>query len=245
MQDNARLWQAVLGEIELTVSHGNFVTWFKNTQLLQADSAVAIIGVTNVFVKNQLERKYLDLLRGVLETNNIRPEVIQVKIHDSRAPSTRSKESDTVVLTNCGELISFEGDSTATGLYIDSSPRNSISVICPQSSSQFIKATFSKFDLETGDSLFAYDGQDTMALLVGNGSGIGAHKFNGGVVAANFDKIINPSGCLTFQFKTDGDNNKGIGLLIISKCINTLVFYCKFRFDKQQTHNVLKVAFKN
>ena len=29
------LWQSVLGEIELTVSHGNFTTWFKNTELLE------------------------------------------------------------------------------------------------------------------------------------------------------------------------------------------------------------------
>ena len=27
------LWQAVLGEIELTVSRASFVTWFKNTQV--------------------------------------------------------------------------------------------------------------------------------------------------------------------------------------------------------------------
>jgi hypothetical protein len=34
MQDTARLWQAVLGEIELTVSRGNFVTWFKNRAII-------------------------------------------------------------------------------------------------------------------------------------------------------------------------------------------------------------------
>jgi hypothetical protein len=34
---NSGLWQAVLGEIELSVSHGNFVTWFKNTELIRDD----------------------------------------------------------------------------------------------------------------------------------------------------------------------------------------------------------------
>jgi chromosomal replication initiator protein len=35
------LWQAVLGEIELSISRGNFVTWFKSTCLLkQADGLV-------------------------------------------------------------------------------------------------------------------------------------------------------------------------------------------------------------
>ncbi|MEK7472051.1 MAG: DnaA N-terminal domain-containing protein, partial [Patescibacteria group bacterium] len=29
------LWQTVLGEIEVSVSRGSFVTWFKNTRLLK------------------------------------------------------------------------------------------------------------------------------------------------------------------------------------------------------------------
>ena len=64
MQDTARLWKAVLGEIELTVSHGNFVTWFKKTQLLQADSSKVLIGVANIFIKQQLERKYQEIGRA-------------------------------------------------------------------------------------------------------------------------------------------------------------------------------------
>jgi hypothetical protein len=32
MQDE--VWQAVLGEIELSISRGSFVTWFKRTRLL-------------------------------------------------------------------------------------------------------------------------------------------------------------------------------------------------------------------
>ena len=98
MQDNARLWQAVLGEIELTISRGNFVTWFKNTQLLQAETSRVIVGVPNIFIKQQLERKYLDLIRDVLDKNGVRPETIELKIHDSKAPSSRGP-SDTMVLS--------------------------------------------------------------------------------------------------------------------------------------------------
>ena len=50
MQDD-RLWQAVLGEIELSVSRGNYVTWFKNTRLLRHKDDVLTIGVPNVFIK--------------------------------------------------------------------------------------------------------------------------------------------------------------------------------------------------
>ena len=56
MQES-ELWQAVLGEIELSISRGNFVTWFKNTQLIRNKDGVLVVGVPNIFVKNQLERK--------------------------------------------------------------------------------------------------------------------------------------------------------------------------------------------
>jgi chromosomal replication initiator protein len=99
MQDTARLWQAVLGEIELTVSRGNFVTWFKNTQLLQADSAIVIVGVPNIFIKQQLERKYQDLISDVLDKNGIRPETLEFKIYSSKSPSARTT-SDSITLNN-------------------------------------------------------------------------------------------------------------------------------------------------
>ena len=57
MQKDA-VWQAVLGELEVTLSHGNFITWFKNTQLLKIDDGEIIIGVNNPFVRQTLEKKY-------------------------------------------------------------------------------------------------------------------------------------------------------------------------------------------
>lgn len=89
MQD-INLWQAVLGEIELSVSHGNFVTWFKNTQLLQGTDSVVVIGVPNVFIKQQLERKYSDLILKTLEKNGLSPERIDYKITQTPRVSTEA-----------------------------------------------------------------------------------------------------------------------------------------------------------
>jgi chromosomal replication initiator protein len=91
MQQNS-LWQAVLGEIELSVSRGNFVTWFKNTQLLQQTDDFVVIGVPNVFIKQQLERKYNELITATLAKNGINPERIDYKIHQAPA---RAIEPDT------------------------------------------------------------------------------------------------------------------------------------------------------
>ncbi|HET6924779.1 MAG TPA: DnaA N-terminal domain-containing protein, partial [Candidatus Saccharimonadales bacterium] len=74
------LWQAVLGEIELSVSRGNFVTWFKNTRLVQQTDERVVIGVPNVFIKQQLERKYNDLVTETLKKNGVEPEAIEYKI---------------------------------------------------------------------------------------------------------------------------------------------------------------------
>jgi chromosomal replication initiator protein len=79
MQDN--LWEAVLGEIELSISHASFITWFKNTHLLKQKDNVIVVGVPNVFIKQQLERKYNQLIVEVLAKNGVQPEKVEYKIH--------------------------------------------------------------------------------------------------------------------------------------------------------------------
>jgi chromosomal replication initiator protein len=81
MQDS--LWQAVLGEIELSVSRASFVTWFKNTRLIRHKDNILVVGVPNVFIKQQLERKYNQLITDTLAKNGVMPEHIEYKIHTS------------------------------------------------------------------------------------------------------------------------------------------------------------------
>jgi len=90
---NTGLWQAVLGEIELTVSRGNFVTWFKNTVLLKQDDERIVIGVPNVFIKQQLERKYNELIVQTLHKNGADAARVEYKIHSSLTPAQREEES--------------------------------------------------------------------------------------------------------------------------------------------------------
>lgn len=97
MQEST-LWQAVLGEIELSVSRGNFVTWFKNTQLIRYKDEVAIVGVANIFVKNQLERKFNELVMETLAKNGIKPIKVEYKIHTGISPQI--KHTDSEVLRN-------------------------------------------------------------------------------------------------------------------------------------------------
>lgn len=77
------LWQAVLGEIELSVSRGNFVTWFKHTTLLSNTDGRLVVGVATVFIKNQLERKFNQLIVDTLKKNGVEPVSVEYKIHAS------------------------------------------------------------------------------------------------------------------------------------------------------------------
>lgn len=56
--NNKQLWEAVLGEIELSISKANFVTWFKSTSIISNENGKVVIGVPNGFAKEWLENKY-------------------------------------------------------------------------------------------------------------------------------------------------------------------------------------------
>ena len=66
------LWQSVLGEIELTVSHGNFTTWFKPTELLEQRGNELVVAVPNVFAIRQFEVKFDQSIKDILGLIDIR-----------------------------------------------------------------------------------------------------------------------------------------------------------------------------
>ncbi len=55
---NQELWQAVLGQLELTLSKASFTTWLKNTNIVNQDPKEITIGVPNGFTQEWLENKY-------------------------------------------------------------------------------------------------------------------------------------------------------------------------------------------
>jgi chromosomal replication initiator protein len=91
------LWQAVLGEIELSVSRGNFVTWFKNTTLLKQEAGSITIGVANIFIKQTLEKKYTALFTETLQKNGVTVDLVEYKVVASAprpAPADDPKHSN-------------------------------------------------------------------------------------------------------------------------------------------------------
>lgn len=84
------LWQTVLGEIELSVSRASFVTWFKNTELIKQEAGEVIIGVPNVFAKQQFEVKFNQQIESTLRRNGIDVARISYVISSATKKNARS-----------------------------------------------------------------------------------------------------------------------------------------------------------
>jgi chromosomal replication initiator protein len=67
---NEEVWQAVLAQIQLTVSPANFTTWFKSTNIVSIKEGGVVISVSNSFVKEWLEQKYQRQILKILHTVN-------------------------------------------------------------------------------------------------------------------------------------------------------------------------------
>jgi len=53
------LWQAVLGELELSLSKASFVTWFQYTFIVAEENDQIIIGVPNLFTQAWFEKNIM------------------------------------------------------------------------------------------------------------------------------------------------------------------------------------------
>lgn len=66
--DKNRLWQSVLGEVEVSLTRANFNTWFKHTEIVEVDDTRVVIRVPNVFTKEWLRKKYeKDIRKSLLK----------------------------------------------------------------------------------------------------------------------------------------------------------------------------------
>lgn len=74
---NQQLWQAILGNLELTLSKANFTTWFKNTSIIEKSDYGIVVGVPNAFTKEWLQNKYHQDILKALKT--IAAEIKEVK----------------------------------------------------------------------------------------------------------------------------------------------------------------------
>lgn len=84
--DLSEVWQASLGELELTLSKANFTTWFKNTFISSCENGKVVVSVPNTFTKAWLEKKYHDPIMKALRSatnQNIREVSYRVEVKNT------------------------------------------------------------------------------------------------------------------------------------------------------------------
>ncbi|MBI1834141.1 MAG: chromosomal replication initiator protein DnaA [Candidatus Andersenbacteria bacterium] len=64
---NDQLWKAALGQLELRVSPGNFLTWFRSTRAKERKRSTLVVETQNPFAYEWLSRKYRSLILEVLK----------------------------------------------------------------------------------------------------------------------------------------------------------------------------------
>lgn len=62
------LWQAALGELELSVSKASFTTWFKDTCIFELCDTSVVISVPNNFTREWFEKRYHDIILKTLKS---------------------------------------------------------------------------------------------------------------------------------------------------------------------------------
>lgn len=87
------IWKNVLGEIEVSVSRATFMTWFKNTELIDHTDDRVTIAVPNIFAKRQFEVKFDSRVRSVLESNGLSPKTIEYTVKTSAKKPVISRET--------------------------------------------------------------------------------------------------------------------------------------------------------
>jgi chromosomal replication initiator protein len=140
MQDS--LWQAVLGEIEVSISRASFLTWFKNTRLLRHKDNVLTVGVPNVFIKQQLQGKYNQLIVDTLAKNGMKPERVEYKIY---SPATSTKKSEAPVATAATTIAGAQTETSSA------KPSSSLTHSYRQGINE--KYTFESFIVGSGNEL--------------------------------------------------------------------------------------------
>jgi chromosomal replication initiator protein len=78
--DLKAMWQAVLGELEVTLTRAHYITWFKDTSIISDEDGHVVIGVPNFFTKEWLEKKYHKNIESALTKVNSSVKSVEYKV---------------------------------------------------------------------------------------------------------------------------------------------------------------------
>ncbi len=87
------LWKSALGEIEVQVSKPNFLTWFKNSRLIDNKEGVALVGLQSNFAKDWVQDKYYKVVLGALRNLDNKTKKIDFIVHTNAEVMAKINDS--------------------------------------------------------------------------------------------------------------------------------------------------------
>jgi chromosomal replication initiator protein len=163
------LWQSVLGEIELTISHAAFTTWFKNTELIDSNESNVTIAVPNIFAKRQFEVKFNDQIKAVLEKNGISPERITYTVKMTTNKRTVTRETTMPVETGTGSRV----DELVAPITRESTPKDTSGLNPRYTFSNFIVGSSNDLAYTACQAVATHPGTKYNPLFLYGGVGLG------------------------------------------------------------------------
>ncbi|KKQ23401.1 hypothetical protein A2999_00060 [Candidatus Wolfebacteria bacterium RIFCSPLOWO2_01_FULL_38_11] len=99
-----QLWQSALSEIELQISRPNFLTWLKNSRLIEKkDTGEILIGLSNNFAKEWVENKYHKLIFEIIKNLDDSIKKIEYSVIGAANPSFEKISLESIDI-NIGQL---------------------------------------------------------------------------------------------------------------------------------------------
>jgi chromosomal replication initiator protein len=207
-------WDSVLAEIEVSVSRASFVTWFKNTALVDESLGHVTVSVPNIFAKQQLEVKYNDTIKELLKKNGVDAQEV---VYSIGASPKRTSES--------------VGRPMAAAEPVVQAPRSASKLVLNDryTFDNFIVGSGNELAYAAGQSIATAPGTKYNPLFIYGGVGLGKthliQAIGNGIVANNPDAKIMYVSTETFvnefldsiRFKKQGfaDRYRSADVLII------------------------------
>jgi chromosomal replication initiator protein len=106
--NNQELWEAILGEVELSLTKASFTTWFKNTSIKDLSEDTLTVIVPNIFAKEWLEKKYQKIILNSIRKHFPKINRVVCSLENQNTQPVQQKSMDSVVVKSISNKIPTE-----------------------------------------------------------------------------------------------------------------------------------------
>jgi len=166
--DLVEIWRNVLGEMQVSVTRANFVTWFKNTFIYDYKKGIFTIGVPSFFYEDRLKKHYLKDIQTALSHQTTEPiTLIKFKV--------ATPQPDQVITFDKSNVIHRPVDKSSAkkeSITVQSLPQNS-SLNSYYKFSNFVVGPSNQLAYAAADAVSKKPGQVYNPLFIYGESGLG------------------------------------------------------------------------